>query len=120
MKEQKMLQIPEYYSLNVATDLGTVWVAVKIDGKSGMLPGIRMDPSVLARLVEAFTVGELGFMSFDEHPKCLTGIAVTQKGKVPSVKLSARSLVEGDGFPADWETADPRVFGAAPWDGMMK
>ena len=120
MKEQKMQQISEYHSLNAATDLGTVSVAVEIDGKSGMLPGIRMDPSVLARLVEAFTVGELVFMSFDEHPKRLTGIAVTQKGKVPTVKLSARSLVEGDGFPADWEIADPRVFGAAPWDGMMK
>lgn len=114
-----MLRIPEYHSLSAESALGTVSVTVKIDGKSGMMPGITMEPSVLARLVEDFFSGALDFMSFDEHPKRLIGISMTRKGKVPAVIISARSLLDGDGFPADWKTADPQLFGVGPLRGVM-
>lgn len=71
----KLLNIPEYHSLNAASDFGTASVTVKIDGKSGMMPGIRMEPRVLARLVEAFFSGALDFMSFDEHLACSGAIS---------------------------------------------
>ncbi|MCB5412053.1 hypothetical protein [Pseudogemmobacter faecipullorum] len=115
----KLLRIPEYHSLSAASDLGTVSVTVKIDGKPGMMPGITMEPSVLARLVEDFFSGALDFMSFDEHPKRLIGVSVTRKGKAPAVTISARSLLDEDGFPADWKIADPQPFEVAPLRGVM-
>ncbi|MBJ2152665.1 hypothetical protein [Paracoccus sp. IB05] len=107
-----MMLIPEYHSLKAETHEGTIEVAVSIDGSSRLMPKIRMEPHVLGRLVEAFFSGELSFMSFDEHPKRLTGMSVTRVDKIPAVKLTARSLGDDDQLPADWENSDPQFFGA--------
>ena len=112
--------IPEYHSLRTEANEGTIEVAVSIDGRSRIMPNIRMEPHVLARLVEAFFSGELSFMSFDEHPKRLTGMSVTREREIPAVKLTARSLGDDDQFPVDWEISDPQIFGGAPWNRQMK
>lgn len=119
-KEQTMLEIPEYHSLKAIGSTGEIVVSVRIDGNTRMMPTIQIQPDVVARLVEAFICGEMDFMSFDEHPKRLTGISLNREDGVPTVSLMARSLKEKDGFLHDWKIADPRVFGATPRDGQMK
>ncbi|MBC7137244.1 MAG: hypothetical protein H5U17_00630 [Defluviimonas sp.] len=119
-KDQHMHKLPEYHAFRAGREEGTVQVMVSIDGNTRMVPWIRMEPQTLARLLEAFFAGDLRFMSFDEHPKRLIGMSVKSDGKPPVVRLTARSLVEGDGFPQEWEIADPQLFGAPPWNGQMK
>ena len=116
-----MQSLPEYHSLRATEgNAKTVTVSVRIDGNARMMPKIQMHPRVIARLVEAFCSGELDFMSFDEHPKRLTNISVKRGGRKPAVRLTARSLTEQDGLTQDWQTADPEIYGGAPWNGQMR
>lgn len=120
-KVQMMIEIPEYHSLRASDDTpGAVTVSVRIDGTAHTVSIRQMSPHVVARLVEAFLSGALDFMSFDEHPKWLTGMSLKRKDGGLHVTLTARSLAEKDGFPQEWEIAEPRIYGADPWDGQMR
>ncbi len=103
-----MFEILEYYYLRSNDDnKETVTVSVRIDGHANMISTIKMHPHVIARLVEAFSSGNLDFMSFDEHPKRLTGINVRRAAKTPTVILTVRSLTEKDDLTQDWQPARP-------------
>ena len=116
-----MRSLPEYHSLRaIDGNAETVTVSVHIDGNAHMMAEIQVHPRVIARLVEAFCSGELDFMSFDEHPKRLTGISVKRGDRTSAVKLTARSLTEKDGLTRDWQTADPQLYGGSPWNGQMR
>ena len=105
-----MPSLPEYCSLRANDgNVETVTVSVRIDGNAHIMPEIQMHPRT--RLVEAFCAGELDFMSFDEHPKRLTGISVKRGDETSAVTLTARSLTEKDGLTRDWQTADPQIYG---------
>ena len=99
-----MLEIPEYHSLKaIGSNVETVTVSVRIDGNARMMPAIQMQPHVIARLVEAFFCSELDFMSFDEHPKRLTGVSLKRNDITPVVTSSIRnrpkiSLTSGTSF----------------------
>ncbi|MBW0159653.1 hypothetical protein [Sedimentimonas flavescens] len=108
-----MLEIPELRSLRAFDPRDeAVRVTVKIDNDRHLMPEVGMASAVLTALVQAFLSGDLKFMSFDEHPKRLTGINLTTRDKSPSATLIARSLVAEDAFPENWRIADPESFGA--------
>lgn len=116
-----MLKIPEYHSLCVDNlTLETVTISVKIDGSARVIPSRQMNAHVVARLLEAFLIGELAYMSFDEHARRLIGISTTRDIKPMRVTFSARTLTRADNFPKNWDIADPVIYGAAPWNGQMR
>jgi hypothetical protein len=102
-----MVKIPEYNFICASkASHQTIIAVVKIDGKTGMIPSRPIELRVVVRLAEAFLTGEFVYMSFDEHPKKLTGINLTTKSNSAKVIFSARSIRDDDDFPKNWDTLD--------------
>jgi DNA polymerase III sliding clamp (beta) subunit (PCNA family) len=70
----------------------TTRVSALIDGKTGMVSNVQVTREVLEQIFSEFLSGEIQHMSFDEHPKQLTGITVSTSGSGFSVTIKARSM----------------------------
>jgi hypothetical protein len=70
----------------------TVKVSALIDGKPRLVSDIQVKREVLVQIFGQFLSGELEHMSFDDHPKQLTGIVIEASGSGLCVKFSARSM----------------------------